>query len=218
MQTFAIIGLGQFGKCMVQSLARRKCEIVVIDHEEKKVDWAKDLTPHVVKADALNFELFTELFPEGLDCAVVDLGERMEPSILVTNHLHKLKVPNIVVQALSPEHSEILQIVGATKVVFPEKEAAERLVGMFVGRGALNFFPVSDDFSVVEMRIPAAWVGSRLNEMDLRRMQDVHVVAWRKLDLENETGWHLPSPDRLFESNDIVLLAGTTAGLRRQNK
>lgn len=214
MQNYAIIGLGQFGKCLLESLMKRKCDVLVIDHDDKKVEWASELSANVVKADALNPGVLTELFPKGLHCAIVDLGELMEPSILVTNQLHKLEVTNIVVQALSPAHAEILQIVGATKVVFPEREAAERLAGLLAGRGMLEYFPVSDDFSLVEMPVPPTWVGNKLAEMNLRKAREVHVVGFRKSSAGSHPArWNLASAERLFEHDDIVLLAGAPSTL-----
>ncbi|MBU0718705.1 MAG: TrkA family potassium uptake protein [Planctomycetes bacterium] len=219
MQNFAVIGLGQFGKCMVESLAKRNCDVVVLDQDEKKVDWARDLVANVVKADVLNFGVFDELFPKGLHCAIVDLGEHMEPSILVTNHLHKLQVTNIVVQALNPQHAEILQIVGATKVVFPEKEAAERVAGTVTGHRTLEYFPVSDVFSVIEIQVPLNWIGHDLAEMRLRTDKQILLVAFRKQGADRHTEpWQLASAERAFETGDIVLLAGTTKSLRALTK
>ena len=47
--------------------------------------------------------------PESLDAAVVDMGDRLEVSILVTNYLKKLGVPEIVAKAESDQHGEILR-------------------------------------------------------------------------------------------------------------
>lgn len=209
MQNYAIIGLGQFGKCLLESLLKRRCDVLVIDHDDKKVEWARELSANVVKGDALNPGVLTELFPKGLHSAIVDLGEHMEPSILITNQLHKLKVANIVVQALNQAHAEILQIVGATKVVFPEREAAERVAGLLVGHGALEYFPVGDDFSIVEMPVPADWVGRNLTEINVRKTRDIHVIAFRTSTAENASGgWHVAEAERAFEDRDIVLIAG----------
>lgn len=214
MQNYTIIGLGQFGKCILESLLKRNCDVLVIDHDDKKVEWARGLSANVVKADALNPGVMAELFPKGLHCAIIDLGEQMEPSILITYQLHKLGVPNIAVQALSLAHAEILQIVGATKVIFPEREAAERLAGILAGRGTLEYFPVSDDFSIVEVPVPPAWIGKKLTEMSLRQKHVVHVVAYRKSTVGNTiSSWYVAEPDRPFEGHDIVLLAGAPANV-----
>lgn len=217
MKRFVVIGLGQFGKCMVEILAKRKCEVLVIDRDEAKVEWARDIATQAVRADALNAELFQEVLPNGIECAVVDIGDRMEPSILATNHLHKIGVPKIVVQALSPDHAEILQIVGATRVIFPEREAAERLAGMLAGRGALDFFPVSADFSLVEVPVPESWMGKKLRDLDLRKNDALHVVAKRSGASENQP-WQLPDPEAVFAPEEIVLLAGKSESLEKLEK
>lgn len=214
MQNFVVIGLRQFGKCMVESLTERKCDILAIDSNEAKVGWARDIVGNAIKADALNPALYEEVLPKGVECAIVDLGEQMEPSILVTNYLKKHGVEHIVVQALSPAHGEILQLVGATRVVFPEKEAAERVAGVLVGRGTLDYFPVGEGFSVVEVRAPKRWIGKQLREIGVRQTYNVHIIATRASAAPDKT-WSLANPERKFAAADIVLVAGVTEDIER---
>ena len=214
MKNFAIIGLGSLGKCMLESFERRRTDVVVIDCDEQKIQWARDLATQAVKADALNFELLKEVLPEKVDCVVIDTGRKqLERSILITNYVHKMGVPNIVVHAASTAHAEILDIVGATRVVFPEEEAAERLAGVLVGRGRLDFFPVSEEFSVVEVPAPKAWIGQNLQELEVRKKSRINVVALRTTG--DEEHWRFPDPDYRYKATDIVLLAGNTKDLER---
>lgn len=220
MRNFAIIGLGDLGKCMLQGLAKRKLEVIVIDSDEQKVQWARDLATTAAKADALDFEVLQELFPQNVHCAVVDLGSHaLERSILVTNYLHKLGVENIVVHAVSREHAEILEIVGATQVIFPEEEAAKRLVGLLAGQGMLDFFPVSEGFSLIEVSVPTPWVGRTLMELEVRKQHQLNVVALRQnLPDKDPEHWSFPDPKHRFKKMDIVLLAGNTKDLERVTK
>lgn len=220
MRNFALIGLGDLGKCMLESLVKRKLEVLVIDCDEEKVQWARDLATTAVKADALNFDLLQELFPENIHCAVVDLGGRqLERSILVANYLHKLEVPDIVVHAVSSDHAEILKIVGATQVIFPEKEAAERLAGILAGHRMLDFFPVSEEFSVIEVPVPKIWNGRTLDELQVRKTSHVNVVAIRRHTPSEETEhWRFPDPKHRFKLTDVVLLAGHPKHLQRATK
>lgn len=216
MRSFAIIGLGRFGQCMLETLVRKRLRVVVVDLSEEKVQWARDLATQAVKADALNFEVLREVLPDGIDAAIVDLGDQMERSILVTNYLQKLKIPEIIVEAANPQHAEILEIVGATRIVYPENEAAERLAGLLAGRGTLDYFAVSSAFSLVEIPVPTAWVGKTLAELDLRRARKVNVVAHRKpAESEEDERWELAGPDHRFESNDFILVAGDAEHLQR---
>jgi len=219
MMDFAVIGLGSFGRCMLDSLVKRNRSVIVIDSDDEKIQRARDVATKAVKADALNFELLKELFPETVQCVIVDMGHQMERSILITNYLQKLGIANIIVEAVSAEHGEILTIVGATKIVFPEQEAAERLAGMLGGRGSLDFFAVADDFSLIEASIPESWTGQTVAELRLRESKGINVVAVRQPTLRNgKELWRFPDPQAPFQLGEIVLLAGKTKDLERAIK
>lgn len=219
MKHCAIIGLGQFGKCMLESLVKRRFEVLVIDQGEDKIQWARDLATKAVRADALNYDLFKELIPEDLSIAIIDLGDHMERSILVANYLHKLGVQQIIVEAVNAEHAEILEIVGATRIVYPELEAAERLAGLLAGQGRLDYFPVGEAFSLVEILAPQRWVGKTLIELNLPKSAKVMVVASRKSgDPQDTESWGLVAPDQPIVADDIMLVAGSVKDIERALK
>jgi len=216
MRNFAIIGLGQFGKCMARTLHDRGLETLVIDSDQEKVQWARDVSTKAVKADALNFALFEELIGDNFECAIVDLGDQMERSILATNYLKKLEVNEIVVEATNAAHAEILQIVGATRIVYPEQEAAERLAGLLAGRGRLDYFPVGKAFSLVEIAVPESWVGNTLADLQLRKNNRVNVVAIRtQRKPKDAEEWSFADPERKLRRSDIVLVAGHTDDIEK---
>jgi trk system potassium uptake protein TrkA len=216
MKNFLIVGLGRFGQCMLQSLVARRRSVVVIDRSDEKIQQVRDTAAKAIKADALNRQLFEEVLPDGVDCAIVDLGDEMQASILVANYLSKLNVPHIVAEAVNAEHAEILKIVGATRVVFPEEEAAERLAGILAGRGILDFFPVSDDFSMIEIPVPESWVGKTVTDLEPTRRERLVVVAVRREGAQGDEGkWRFPEAGAPLESADLLLLAGATEAVQR---
>jgi trk system potassium uptake protein TrkA len=216
MKNFLIVGLGRFGQCMLQSLVSRRRSVVVIDRSDEKIQQVRDTATKAIKADALNRELFEEVLPDDVDCAIVDMGDEMQASILVANYLSKLKVPHIVVEAVNTEHAEILKIVGATRVVFPEEEAAERLAGILAGRGILDFFAVSDDFAMIEIPVPEDWVGKTVAELKLMHRERLVAVAIRRQGATSDEGkWCFPEAHSPFEPTDLVLLAGATKDVHR---
>jgi len=216
MDNFVIVGLGRFGRCMLEGLAQRRRHVIVIDRNEEKIQQARDLATKAIKADAVNRDLLAELLPEGVHCAIVDLGDLIGQSILVTNYLAKMKVDEIVVEAVNSEHAEILRIVGATRVVFPEKEAAERLVGMLAGGGLLDFFAVSEGFAMIEIPVPDDWVGRTPPDLELQAKKGIEVVAVRRsAATAAQERWSLVDQKRAFQTGEIVLLAGNSKDLER---
>ncbi len=211
MNSFAVIGLGRLGQCVVEALCERRRHVVVIDRSDEKIQLLRDMAAKAVKANALNFELLKEVLPEGIDCAIVDLGDVIGQSILVTNYLQKLGIKEIVVEAVDVEHAEILRIVGATRVVFPEREAAERVAGMLAGGGVLDFFAVSEGFSMIEIPVPDKWVGRTATDLRPRQTANVEVVAVRRPAVSpSEENWSLLDATRPFEARDIILVAGAS--------
>jgi trk system potassium uptake protein TrkA len=209
MKLYVIVGLGKFGQCVLRSLVARKVDVMVIDKDADRIQAVRDLATEAVKADALNQTILEEVLPDGVYCAFVDLGHQVHSTILVTHQLAKLKIPNVVVEADSPEEAEILKIVGATRIVFPEEEAAERVVGVIAGPGSLDFYAVSEDFSLVEVVLPPAWEGQTLLQLDLRRTRKLTVVAARKRVDADGKDWRFPEPDTAFVADDVLLVAGS---------
>jgi len=212
MRSFAIIGLGEFGKCMLSTLHERGFDTLVVDRDDAKIQWARDLASKAVKADAMNAELFKELIDDHTECAIVDLGDQMERSILVTNYLAKRGVRHVIVEAMNEAHAEILRIVGATRIIHPEKEAAERLAGLLAGQGRLDYFPIGKSFSLIEIPTPTKWVGKTLLDLAVRKNHGINVVAVRNPPTSGETeAWTFPNPESPLEPTDILLIAGPTS-------
>jgi len=132
MRQYAIIGLGSFGLRMLEKLAAVADEIVVIDRDADVIERCKDLVRNAFIADASDVDAVERILPEGLDVAVVDVGDNIEAAILVTSSLKKLGVGEIIVKASSDQRGEILELVGATQVVYPDREAAAQIVPMLV--------------------------------------------------------------------------------------
>jgi len=215
-KSFAVIGLGEFGTCVFDALLSRGYDVLAVDRDESKVQDVKDRATLAVRADVLDQSVLEELFPETVDCAVVGLGEDEHAATLVTHHLAKMSIPSIVVEATDPQHAEILRIVGATRVVNPQQEAAEHVVGLLAGTNMLNYFAVSDEFCLIEIRVPEGWANKSLAELDLRpeRIQIVAVRAGTDA-ADRETGWHLIARDEPLSADDVVLVAGTRTELDR---
>ena len=70
MKQFAIIGLGKFGRRMIDELSEAGCELLVIDRSAEAVDEYKDRVAACYVADAISEDVVTRLVPAGLDAAV----------------------------------------------------------------------------------------------------------------------------------------------------
>ncbi|MCX7023108.1 MAG: TrkA family potassium uptake protein [Spirochaetes bacterium] len=202
---FAILGLGRFGVRVLEKLAEVTDEIIVVDKDEMLIEKCKDLVRNAYVADAVDEQVIRRIIPEGIDAAIVDVGGSIEASILVTNNLKKVGIRNIIVKTDSDVRGEILELVGATRVVYPDREAASQIVPMLVSPNLFSFMPISSTLALAEIKILEGFVGKTLIEANFRQRYGINIVAIRK---ENNDEYRYFQPDYRLQSDDVVLVAG----------
>ena len=215
MKRFVIVGLGNFGATLAESLHALGHDVAVIDTDAEKVD---RIAPGVTRAavgDATQLSALERLGARGADVAVVATGD-LESSILATLALRDLGVPDIVAKVISIDHARILEKLGVTEVVFPERDSALHLATRVTNRGLLNYFQVAPALGIQEIHPPAAWQGRSLAELDLRRQYRVSVIAVRKAD--RGAAATIPDPGTVLAPEDHLLIAGNEADLARVAK
>lgn len=206
MKQFAIIGLSRFGKRMLEELLNTEAEILLIDKDRELIEEYRDKVAKAYIADAINEAIIRKLIPQSIDAAIVDLGDRVEVSILVTNYLKKIGVKEIIAKAETNEHGEILELVGATNVIFPAREAAKRIVPMLVSSQIFKYLPISKHFAIAEVKTPENIIGTSLIELNLRKKYNINVIAFRILD---EADYAFFSPEYRLKGEDILLVGGS---------
>ncbi len=205
MKQFAVIGLGSFGSSMVDEISEYTGEILIVDRDPEMVERYKDKVANAFIADAINEEAIKRIIPRDLDAAIVDLGDSVEAAILVTNHLKKLGVKSIVVKALSEAQGEVLKLVGADSVVFPDREASRRLAPMLLSSFLFNFIPLSAGLVMAEVLLPERFKGMTLIEANLRQKYSLNVIAFRK---EAGGDYDFFNPGHKLQPDEILLIAG----------
>lgn len=213
MRRFVVIGLGNFGMGVALGLARLGQKVTAVDADPDKARDAQAEVDQALVADATDRDTLAAMGIAQADTAVVSLGGHLDASILAVLHLSHLGVREILAKALTPEHAEILSRVGATRVIFPEKETARRVALRLSSRGVLDYLTLDSEFSVLELAPSSAMVGKTLAELDLGRTAGVQVLAVRELVPERV----LIAPDggQVVKDSDILVVLGTEDSLRK---
>jgi len=205
MRHYAFIGLGSLAMSMLESISRVTDQIVVIDKDPVLIDRVKDMVKTAYVADVLDEEALQRILPEAVDVAVVDFSSDIEASLLVTHRLKKLGVEEIIVKSESDERSEILKVLGATRVVNSDREAAARIVPLILSDSLYNFVPIGGDLVMAEVHVPTSLTGKTIIEAVLRGKNGINVVAIRS---ENTTAYRSFERDYLLADNDLLLVVG----------
>lgn len=206
MKTFLVIGLGRFGTSVATELCSLGNEVLAMDIHEDLVQAAAANVTHAVTADARDPEVLRALAVRNFDCAVVAVGGEIGNSALITLNLKELGVKKVVCKASSHTHRKVLEKIGADRVVFPEHEMGNKLAHALSSSSVLNFIELSDDTSIVEVPVPAAWVGRTIRELDVRNTYGVNIIALRRG--EKQKFVIAPGGDAALASDDVIVALG----------
>lgn len=202
-QTVLVVGMGRFGSALAIELEHLGHEVLAVDTDELAVQSMAAQVTHALCADATDPEVLTSLGVPDLEHAVVAIGVDIEASILTTAAIADLGVRDIWAKAVTEPHARILQRVGATHVVFPERDMGTRVAHQVTGH-MLDYIQIDEDFALVETRPPSAEVGKSLQEAGLRARYQVTIVA-----LKPPGGtFTYTTPDTVLEEGSVLLVAG----------
>ena len=179
MKSYVLIGLGRFGTELATRLYARGEEVMVIDTNDQLIDKIADKVTRAVAADARDLDVLTKLGVENFEHAVVAVGSDLASSALITMNLKSLNVPYILCKAHDDTYREILERLGADKVIIPEREVADKLALGMTQAGVMEYIELSQEFGIVEMEPIAEWVGKTIRELELRTRYGVNVIAVR---------------------------------------
>jgi trk system potassium uptake protein TrkA len=203
MKQFVIIGLDIFGKRALEELIPLEVDILIIDKDKEVIQNYKDKVASAYVADVTQIEIIEKIIPRTIDTAIIDLGDKIEASILVTHYLKQLGVREIVVKAESDQHGNILKIIGATMVIFPNKEAAKKIIPLLVSPLLLNYFPISEELIIAEVKVPTQYMGKSVLDAHLREKYQLTIIA-----VKNNDQYRMIMPEYIFNEGDIILVAG----------
>jgi trk system potassium uptake protein TrkA len=213
---FAIIGLGSFGSNVAKTLYEKKHEVLAIDTDKEKIEELKKMVTHAVHMDAAVKENLRALDIQEMDVVVVSLGPKMADSILAVLYLHELGTQRIVAKALTEDHGKILDAVGATEVIYPEKDMAIKTALRLSNPNILEYLPLLSGIDIQEIAPPEKFVGKSLRELDLRNRFGVQVIAIKEIIAEKTT--YVPDADFVIKDSDILILMGDQKQLDKINK
>jgi trk system potassium uptake protein TrkA len=216
MRKIAVIGMSSFGFFLCRAMTEQKLSVMAIDKDEAKIDDVKPFVEKAIIADATDREVLKDIGLSEVDVVVVSLGEKIDASILVTYYLRELGVKEIIAKAISEDHGRILNIIGASQVVFPEKDMAERLANILERSSILDYFEIAEGYSILEIAPPPSFVNKTLADLDLTNTYHVQVIMIKEIVPERITV--VPKASQLIKESDVLVLLGRDEDLERLQK
>lgn len=213
MRRFVIVGLGNFGSGLAETLTHEGHEVVAVDGDASRVDRLAPIVERAVVGDGTRREVLERAGAVGADVAVVSVGDDITASILAVLALKDIGIPNIYAKVISTDHARVMERQGVTETVFPERDSAIALGRRLSTSGLLNYVRLGPGFSIQEMGVPDRWEGKTLRELDLRQRYHVQILAVH--DMLHDEMHPVPDPDRLLTESDTLVVSGREEDLAR---
>ncbi len=213
-KTYAIFGLGRYGKAVAETLYNNGADVLAIDLDPDVVEEAMKDIPVCKCADVTNPDVLEQIGIHSIETVIIAMADNFQASVLATMLCKERGVPNVIVKCKDEMHRKILKRVGADRVVFPENDSGKRMAKNLLSSGFVDMMVLSDDISMVEIDVRDEWVGKSLIELNLRKKYSINIVAIRKGDnVSIDINPQLP----LDADMELIILASTDS-INKLNK
>ncbi len=220
---FAVIGLGRFGFTVAETLVKKGCEVLAIDKEEGKIQAISDIATFAVQCDATDERALKAVSTQNVDVAVVSMGENIEASILIVQTLKEMGVKSIIAKAVAPIQGKILNNLGVTEIIYPERDAAVRLGHRLISPRVLEYVELTPGYSIEEVSVPDRLSGLSLREAKVRENHNLNIIGIKKQvtrmvkgQMKKEENLNFtPSSNDVIEKEDVLVMIGKEEDLDR---
>ena len=211
MLSFVVLGLGKFGESVATTLYERGHEVLAIERNEEIVEDIADSVTQVIRGDITDEDLLRAVGVRNFDAAIVATGRDIHSGILATMILKDLGIKHIVAKAQNDIQAKALYKLGVDKVIFPERDMGLRVAKSLVALDDVNnLIELSSDYSIIEVPIPAEWIGKSIGQLHVRAKHKINVIAIKNGVKVNAS----PTAETVLQNGEILVIVGNNEALK----
>lgn len=207
---YAVIGAGRFGTAVARTLVENGEQIILVDKDPDKVRDLRYLTDYAYVVSHMDQKALEEIGVGDCEVAIVGIGSAMDVNILTTLYCKNMKIPRVIAKANSEDQGQILEKLGA-EVIYPERDMGRRLANQLANKKVIDYFSVSGNIDIAQIKVPEAFFGKKLVDTQLRQKWGISVIA---IQTENQTIETI-DPNYVFRKGDIIIVIGSNENIRR---
>ena len=179
-KSFAVIGLGQFGRSVVKELIDNGMDVIAIDINEEAANEVAQELPTTFVADSTDERALKELGVDDVDAAIVAFGDNQQASVLTTVILRELGIKNIIVRVDDDYYVPIVKKLGATEVITPQKAAGAALANRIGNEDYQDYYKLDNKYSIVSIVVNPGFIPVTLKEMNPKNVYGVNIVLIKR--------------------------------------
>lgn len=216
---FAVIGMGNYGRAIAQTLVARGCQVRVYDIDAKKIDAIKDEVALAVALDCGDKNALQEQGIAFCTTVVIAIGADFEATMLACVNLKELNEKlRIIVRASSRQQRLVLQKLGITEILSPEQEVANAIAEKLINPNIVNALSLPDDYEIAEVKVPVSLVNKAVAEIDFAKYK-LNLITIKQPTQEHISDeMHItgvPVGEMLLHEKSTLLLFGTKKNIEK---
>ena len=175
--SFAIIGLGNFGGTVALELMRYGKYVIGIDRDERIVSNFADEISQALIADSRDENALREAGVAECNVALISMGEDLESSVLTAINLKMLGIELVWAKAVSRTHHRILTKLGVDRVIHPEEEMGRHAAQVLNNPFVRDYVSLGNGSHVFYLLAPKSLDGTAVSELKLRDKHDLRCLG-----------------------------------------
>lgn len=180
MKSVLVIGLGRFGRHIIQKLNDLGHQVMAVDKQEDRVDRVLSFVANAQIGDSTSEEFLSSLGIGNFDACIVAIGDSFQNSLETVSLLKDMGARKVIARAATGVQEKFLLRNGADEVVYPEKQLAAWTAIRCTSDHILDYIELGDDCSFFELSIPEAWHGKTVSQLDIRRKYGINILGVRE--------------------------------------
>ena len=209
MKSVLVIGLGRFGRHLATKLQELGNDVMIVDRNAELVErFAGKFTDSQI-GDCTNEDVVKALVANDFDLYFVTIGEDFQSSLVIASLLKKHGARCVIAKSNQDIQHDLLLKIGADEVVYPEKEAAEKLAIRYNQKNIFDYIQLSSDYSICEIPILRDWQGRTIIDLNVRKKYNINIIAVKSGELLLPN----PAPDYKFRRGDHIIIVGRSSDI-----
>ncbi|PKL18723.1 MAG: hypothetical protein CVV49_04705 [Spirochaetae bacterium HGW-Spirochaetae-5] len=200
MKKFAVIGLGNFGMNIARSLVENNCEVLGVDIDKNTIEKAKGFITHAITGNPSNKAILDSIGVSEYDAVILSIGQEMVSSILISLYLKELNAKKIIARAMAIRIGKTISM-----------------------KNALDYLPLSDEYSIMEIVPPASFIDKNLRELNIGARYRCQILgikqsAGNPKDAAEQKTIIAPPADEVIREGNILIVVGKTTAIERMER
>jgi len=204
MKSVLIIGMGAFGRHLAVKMTELKNDVMIVDKDAAIIDEMSSMVTDAQIGDCTKEDVLRALGVGNFDVCFVTIGDTFQSSLEITSLLKDLGAKYVISKASRDIQAKFLLRNGADEVVYPDRDMADKLAVRCSANNVLDYFSLTDEFSIFEIPAMQSWIGRSIVEANIRKKYHINILLVKN----GSSIMTMPRADYVFKEDDKIIVIG----------